>query len=277
MSNNRKVQELTLDVLKTFIQVCEKYKLRYYFTGGSLIGVFRHGGFIPWDDDIDICMPRVDFEKFHECIKNDMPDGYGICNRFTNKDWHFGLSQFTDLKTEIEIDLAEEKRIANIWIDIFPIDGVPNNKFLRWIRVKYVLFHRYVVQIANISTQIDSHRKRPLKEKMAIGFFKIIPVGKLINSSRVIDHMEKILKKSDFDKSNYAGNLLGRYREKEIILQRYYGKPSEQLFEGITVLCPEDSDGFLTSIYGDYMKLPPESQRVGHNVRIIKTREGIDK
>lgn len=273
MNENRKIQELTLGVLETFMKICQKYNLRYYLTGGSLIGVFRHGGFIPWDDDIDICMPREDFEKFHEYIKDDMPEGYGICNRYSNSEWHFGLSQFVDLETEVEIDLAEEKRKANIWIDIFPIDGVPNNPILRWLRIKNVLVHRYIVQIANISTQVDSHRNRPLLEKLFISIFKIIPIGKLVDSNKVIDHMEKVLKKSNFDNSIYAGNLLGRYREREVILQKYYGKPTEHVFEGISVMCPEDSDGFLSSIYGNYMKLPPEDKRVAHNVKIIKCRE----
>lgn len=110
MTDERKVQELTLNTLNTFIKFCEDHELRYYFTGGALIGVMRHKGFIPWDDDIDIGMPRKDFDLFHDLLKKEMPDGFGICNRYTDTDWHFAMSQFIDLQSEIEINLAEKPR-----------------------------------------------------------------------------------------------------------------------------------------------------------------------
>ncbi|MCD8325804.1 MAG: LicD family protein, partial [Lachnospiraceae bacterium] len=161
-----KMQELTLALLKKLIEYYERYHLRYYFTGGALIGVVRHKGFIPWDDDIDIGMPRKDYDRFQKLLETDMPEGYGICNRFTDKSWHFAMSQFIDLESELEIDLAEITRRAHIWIDVFPLDGLPDNKIRRWLRVKHILFYRYLVQIANIQTQVDSHRERPLIERV---------------------------------------------------------------------------------------------------------------
>lgn len=75
--------------------------------------------FILWDDDIDLGLPRKDFDKLHELLWNEMLDGYSICNRFTDPSWHFAMSQFIDLESEIEINLAEESRKAHIWIDVF--------------------------------------------------------------------------------------------------------------------------------------------------------------
>ena len=161
--SNRKVQELTIYTFKVFDAFCQKYNLRYYFTGGALIGVLRHKGFIPWDDDIDVGMPRKDFDRFHELIMSEMPEGFGICNRHTDSNWHFAMSQFVDLESEIEIHLAEKPRIAHIWIDVFPLDGLPNNRIRRWFRVKNIMRLRYLIQIANISTQVDANRNRPLK------------------------------------------------------------------------------------------------------------------
>ena len=273
MNDNEKVQQLTLNILRVFIEYCEKYNLRYYFTGGALIGVFRHKGFIPWDDDIDLGMPREDFDIFHELIKKDMPAGFGICNRYTDKNWHFAMSQFIDLESEIEINLAEKPRIAHIWLDIFPLDGLPDNKIARYFRVKNILFHRYLVQIAHISTQVDAHRKRPLKEKIVLGFFKAVPLGKLLNSDSLLDHLEKVLRKSDFYKTQWCGNMLGRYREREVVKQEWFGKPKSGVFENISVSIPNDGDSILKALYGDYMKLPPEDQRVTHGVKILRCRE----
>ena len=273
MTENEKVQLLTINTLNVFIEFCEKNNLTYYFTGGALIGVLRHKGFIPWDDDIDIGMPRKDFDKFHELINDDMPNGFGICNRFTDSKWHFAMSQFIDLESVIEINLAEQPREAHIWVDIFPLDGLPSNKIIRWFRVKYILLHRYLVQIAHISTQVDSHRTRPWYEKAILGFFRVIPIGKLVNTNKILDHLETVLRKSDFYSSKYCGNMLGRYREKEVVFTEWFGKPVCADFEKQLVMIPEDSDKILKALYGDYMKLPPEKDRVAHNVKIIKCRD----
>ena len=271
--SNKKVQKLTLNTLNVFIDFCDKHQLQYYFTGGALIGVLRHKGFIPWDDDIDLGLPRKDFDKLHEILKTEMPEGFGLCNRFTDSKWHFAMSQFVDLESEIEIDLAEQKRKAHIWVDVFPLDGLPDGKTSRWFRVKSILLHRYLVQIAHISTQVDAHRERPLSEKIVLGIFKVIPIGKLINTNKVLDHLEKVLRKTDFYTSTWCGNMLGRYREKEVVKRSWFGNPCKGMFEGIEVNIPEDSHSILSSLYGDYMKLPPERDRVAHNVKIIKCRD----
>lgn len=270
---NKKVQELTIELLKVFIKICEENNLRYYFTGGALIGVLRHQGFIPWDDDIDVGMPRKDYDRFLKLMEKKIPEGYGICNRYTDENWHFAMSQFIDKESEIVIHLAEEERRAHIWIDVFPLDGLPSGKIARWIRVKNILLHRYLVQIAFISTQVDAKRSRPWYEKMILKFFKVIPIGKMINTNRVLDHLEKILRKSDFDKAEYAGNMLGRYREREVVPKKYFGNPKKGKFENIDVNIPEMSHELQTALYGDYMKLPPEKDRVAHNVDILKARE----
>lgn len=277
MADERKVQELTLYALDVFIKFCEKHHLRYYFTGGALIGVLRHKGFIPWDDDIDIGMPRVDFDLFHKLIKEEMPEGFGICNRHTDSDWHFAMSQFLDLQSEIEINLAEKPRKAHIWIDIFPLDGLPDNRFSRWIRVKYILLHRYLVQMVFISTQVDSHRERPFIEKIVLNICKGVPIGKFINTSKVLDHLERVLRKYDFDDSNWCGNMLGRYREKEVVLTKWFGTACKGEFEGKKVNIPEDSHAILSSLYGDYMQLPSEKNRVSHRVKVIKCRNIWEK
>lgn len=271
-NDNEKVQRLTVELLKVYIQICEKYQLRYYFTGGALIGVLRHHGFIPWDDDIDVGMPRKDYDKFLRIMEKHPIKGYGICNRFTNPDWHFAMTQFVDLESEIVIHLAEKPRKANIWLDVFPLDGLPSNKMHRWFRVKNVLLHRYLVQIAFIDTQVDANRKRPALEKAILSICKLIPFGKIINTNKVMTHMEKILASSDFYQSKYAGNMLGRYREREVVPQKYFGNPVIGDFEGIEVNIPEMSHELQTALYGNYMKLPPEESRIAHNVTITKCR-----
>lgn len=273
MTDNEKVQRLTVSLLKKYISICEENHLCYYFTGGALIGVLRHRGFIPWDDDIDVGMPRQDFDKFHEILESDIPKGYGICNRFTDNSWHFAMSQFIDEESEIEINLAEQPRKAHVWIDVFPLDGLPAGKLQRWFKIKRILMYRYMVQIAHIKTQVDSHRRRPIIEKVMLNILKIIPIGKLINTNRTLNRLEEVLRTTDFETAEYVGNMLGRYREKEVVQKKYFGTPKKGVFEGVEVNIPEMSHELQTALYGDYMKLPPEKDRVAHNVKIIRCRE----
>ena len=116
-----------------------------------------------------------------------MPKGYGICNRFTDPNWHFAMSQFIDLELESEINLAEQPRKA--------------------------------------------HRDRPTYEKVIIEFCKKVPVGKLFNTNKILDSLERLLRKSDFDKAKWCGNMLGRYREREIVKEEWFGTPKKAVFE----------------------------------------------
>ena len=139
----KKVQAIALNLYRKFAEICEENGLVHYFTGGALIGVKRHKGFIPWDDDIDIVMPRKDFDRFQRIAKNYLSEGYGVCDRWTDKSWHFAFLQFMDLKSEIEINLAEIPRKSSVWLDIYPIDGVPNGKWRRKLYIWYILLHRF--------------------------------------------------------------------------------------------------------------------------------------
>ena len=101
---------------------------------------------------------------------------------------------------------------------------------------------------------------------------KKIPLEKFINTNKVLDIMEKTLRKYDMSVCEYSGNLLGRYREKEIVPTQYWGEPKEEKFEDGYVKTPHEGDKILELIYGDYMKLPPVASQVVHRVKLIKCR-----
>jgi len=268
----RKVQLVQLEILKVFISICEKHHLRWYMTGGALIGVLRHKGFIPWDDDIDVGMPRRDFDKFIS-LQKEYPFGYKLINHQNDVSWQFNFAQFVDNESEIVVKLNEEPRKGNVWIDVFPIDGLPKNSFARWIHIKKILFYRYLIQIPNIRKQVNIHKVgRPWYEKVVIKALHYIPVSNLINVDDALNRMELVLKKYDFYDSSWAGNMLGRYREREAMKIEWWGEPVLLPFEDIMVNCPVDSDKIETKLYGDYMKWPAPQHRVGHDVEIIKLR-----
>jgi lipopolysaccharide cholinephosphotransferase len=270
---NRTLQLIGLNLLTKFIEICDKHNLRYYIIGGSLIGVLRHKGFIPWDDDIDVGMPRKDYEKFLSISRDVLPTGYAISNCETDPKWVFAMSQIVDTETEIDIFMNELPRRCYMWIDLFPIDGLPKNGFSRWLHVKQILFYRYIIQLCHIKEQVDAHKvRRPFYEKIILKLFRNIPVNRLIDSKQILFKLDQCLKKYDFDQSDYAGNMLGRYREREAVPKKYFGDPKHLLFENISVAVPAMYHELQTALYEDYMKLPPEKDRVNHNIQIIKTK-----
>ena len=265
-------QALTLDLLKHVVDICDREGIRYYVGGGACIGVVRHGGFIPWDDDVDLSLPREDFEKFVSYVKAHPEDGYSICDRYSDPNWHFCMCQYVDMQSEIEIDLAAEKRKAHIWIDIFPLDGLPDSRVARWMHVKHIMTLRYLIQLANVKTQVDAHRQRPFLERAVIGVSEALHVDNRIDSDKDMDRLDHTCKMYSFYRQKYCGNMLGRYREREVVPTAFFGEAKKALLEGFPVNIPERADEYLTALYGDYMTLPPVEQRVAHNVRVLKAR-----
>lgn len=272
ISNIRKVQLAQLQILKDFMAFCNKYHLRYFMAGGALIGVLRHKGFIPWDDDIDLSMPRKDFDKF-VALRREYPEGYSLTNHETDKNWQFNFCQFVDNKSEIIVHMNEKPRLCKIWIDVFPEDGLPNNPVRRWLHVKHILMYRYLIQIPNLRTQVDTHKVgRPWYEKIIIKLLHYLPLSHVINVDKLLKAMEQSLRKYDYDKSVYVGSMLGKYREKEVVPRSYWGDGIKLYFENLPVTCPVEYDKLLTQIYGNYMQMPPKDKRVSHDIEIIKLR-----
>ncbi len=272
-SNVRKVQNVQLQILKDFMFFCKEHQLRYFMSGGSLIGVMRHKGFIPWDDDIDVVMPRKDYNKFVK-LQDEYPNDYFIVNHDADKNWQFNFSQFVDDQSEIIVHMNEKPRKCKIWIDVFPLDGLPNNALLRWFHIKRIMMYRYLIQIPNIRTQVDTHKVgRPFYEKCVIKLFHYIPLGRLVKVDSVLKKMQECLEKYDYDGSYFVGNMLGKYREREVVPHDYFGQGKVMDFEDIKVYCPYEPDLLLKHLYGEYMQFPPEKDRVSHDIEIVKLRQ----
>ena len=129
-----KIHEEDLKIFKEFIKICDREKLTYYVIGGTFLGAIRHKGFIPWDDDMDIAMPRNDFNKFIEIANNLLPQNLELVSYKFNTNNRYYLPKIINKEIEI-VEKRNEKngKKINLFIDIFPIDGTPNNYFLRKI------------------------------------------------------------------------------------------------------------------------------------------------
>ena len=261
MSDLKRIQEIELEMLRNFHTLCTTNNLSYYIVGGTLLGAIRHGGFIPWDDDIDIAMPRDDYEKFINIYSKEMPSFLEVKSNPLNLD----IVQIVNKNTLIELG----KQKQGVFIDIFPIDGAPapglSQKLFSW----NILFYRMLCKLSVLD--ILEERDRGRIENLVVSIAKIIYLPKILNTDSLLKKLGKKTQKYSLKDSLYSGVILGRYREKELLPTKVWGMPKEICFESIKVYAPSDSHSYLTSLYGDYMKLPPENMRISHNIKLIKS------
>ena len=252
----KKLQQIELQIFKLFISICEKEQLGYFLIGGTLIGAVRHKGFIPWDDDIDIGMPRKDYEKFISIASKYLSNRYFLQTMESDKDYPYPFAKIRDKNTIYKEDfLSNLPNNHGIWIDIFPLDYCkPNN----WIHYAYyrLLNKRILSRFQTIYHLRDYFWKYALKI--------IFPSFKHAINSR-----HKIMTRYQTD-TGYIANLTGRYGHREMVPSAWFKKPVWLEFEGIQVSVPTEYHKYLTNIYGDYMKLPPMEKRISlHQVAEI--------
>ena len=244
MSKVRQIQLGELSLLEKYIEICTKHNLRYYALGGTLLGAIRHKGFIPWDDDMDLGMPRKDYEKFLEICQNELPSN--VILRI--HDDNLGNTSIMDTSLQIEFGGV----VCSPFIDVFPLDGYPSDGFHYFLHTNKIKYYRALSKISVINRLHNRDR----------GFFEnsIVKVSKILH----LDKLQNTIKKYDFETSDLVGNVLGSYRERELAYKEVFGEPQLLDFETIKISGHADPDAYLTKIYGDYMKLPEESEQKGH-------------
>ena len=135
----QKLKDIEKDMLVIFIQICKKYDMRYFLAGGSCLGAVRHRGFIPWDDDIDVVMPREDYEKFLKVARNELPENIFLQTGKTDNDFPMNFAKLRNSDTTfIETSVKNFKINHGVFIDIFPLDGYSDSKWFKLMNRIYI-------------------------------------------------------------------------------------------------------------------------------------------
>ena len=258
-----KMKLLQLELFKEFIRVCTILNLHYYCVGGTLLGAIRHSGFIPWDDDIDVAMPREDYDIFCAKAQPFLRENIFLQTEQSDPQYPFNFAKLRDKNTTfIETSVSDLKINHGIYIDIFPLDGLPSNRIKSdWERIKSKLLFWRISDVFLPPERDDRIKK--LAKKIVVKL-SLILTG-LHSVQETVKVRGRQIKKYSFQNSNIITNYCGAWGKKEIFPKEWLGNGVCSEFEGLTVIVPERYDLYLEQLYGDYMKYPPLEKQVSHH------------
>ncbi len=254
--SNQDCKEKIFNILKWFAEFCDNNNLRYCLAYGTLLGAIRHNDFIPWDDDVDVYMPRPDYEKFIECFAKQYNDSkYELRSRLNNR-VNLPFEKIVDMTTTVRSNMNEVD--DHLWIDVFPLDGLSSSEKsaidLQKKARKCLRNYGYAsAKIGSGTTILKAIFKIPV----------ILPFH-LLGPNHYTKELKKLASSYGYEKSEYVGNIVWGAGEKDVFLKTDFDDLVEVDFHGVKLHAMKNWDKYLKQIYGDYMELPPESARIGH-------------
>ncbi|MEE6659946.1 LicD family protein [Limosilactobacillus pontis] len=264
----KKSQKISLNILKTVTDICEKLNLRYYLMYGTLIGAIRHKGFIPWDDDVDIMMPRKDHDILVKFFLDNPTAlcGLNLFTPFNNLKYPYMITRISD--PNFKIIVRNEKAYGmGVFIDIYPFDGLGNELD------KALLIEKKGDKLSSLCYL--STRNHFSKENTE-GFIKNVVkfpafiIAKIIGKDYFQKELSK-LKNNNFDDSKYVScTVWASGGEKDIFKSKWFRDFKYAKFENYKFRIPIDYDIVLKHTYGDYMQLPDPDKRIGHHFYELK-------
>lgn len=272
----KKLQQEELVVLKEFVRICNKYDISYFAVFGTNIGIVRHHGFIPWDDDMDFGMLRDDYEKFLKVAPSEIGDHFGLAGPDCDQKFYNFVSKFYKKGTEFSTIYNHGNFEMGINLDIFVFDALAEDPKLRKKQIRYASILRNIYMIKNVNFYVSTvFKKGKLLKRLFCGFmyylFKVIPVTNNFlcklwkkNATKYHGQSQTV---TQFNDTMILESALSLDEVKHLI---------ELPFEDIMVKVPQEYDRILHALYGDYMQLPPLEKRQNHYPYRLKFSDGTN-
>lgn len=257
------LKTIELDILQDIHDFCKENGLRCFLASGTLIGAIRHKGFIPWDDDADVMMPRPDYDKFIHTYKSDKY----ILNYPTKPGYYQSIVKVSDPRTELIQDLPLADEPIGLHIDVLPLDGEPDNIN------KFVEHETELLRLFHLSWEL---RARKFHHRIRDSLFKPKQLLRIILKNirnrnialpGLYKQVEDLAHKYDYNSSTYVGYItMSLYKYKQRHRRELFEESVPVEFEGREFYAPKGYHEYLTNLFGDYMQLPPEEKRQSHHV-----------
>ncbi len=263
-----KLQSLEFDMLKEFVRICDELGLKYYLVCGSALGAAKYGGFIPWDDDIDVALPRPDYDVFCQKAQAMLPKHLFLQNHRTDPEYPLYMSKIRDSRTTFIEPLYEKIPMHHgLYIDVFPLDGYPlADDEIKKFEKKKILYDRHRMVKYCYNRFSKENIRHP---KAIVAYLLYRTFGFWRDTSKVSEEFHS------YASSFWSGNsvLWCNYGNWQGVLEyapkEQYGEGVWAEFEGLKVRIPEKYDEYLTQKYGDWRAdLPAEKKFNPHHVTV---------
>ncbi|MCY4778537.1 LicD family protein [Sphingobacterium sp. UT-1RO-CII-1] len=268
-----------LDIFKAFIEICEKHDLQYFCHGGTAIGVVRHQGFIPWDDDIDVLMPRPDYEKFLRLFPALDQSRYELMVPGEEFSYYLPFTKMCNCNTTL-MEFEHIPCVFGAFIDIFPLDGASFNEGVRekdWLNFRRTANKLMILpktRYSNIKWFFD--RLFKLQFRTALNEIRC-SFNKKSTYKDVHHILRKIMTRNTYEKSKYVGSYGSQFGVKAFWPKEWFESYEIMSFEGLEVRIPAAYNLILAQVYGNYMELPPIEKRVSqHHVAYLNLEKRIN-
>ena len=259
--SDKELKEIQFGILTELDSVCRKLGIRYSLCGGSLLGAVRHKAFIPWDDDIDIIMPRPDYNTLIAyCQKNQT--AFRMISHESEEEYGYLFAKATARHTIIvDENCGSDKLEMGVYVDIFPVDALSDSPEEALKAFSATRFKRELLVARNWNRFFRSKTHGIVYEPIRLAFFIL---SRFFSKKSLIASIEKAYKK-EFGTTKYCASVCGSYRQKEILPTSVYTEYISMEFEGREFMAIKNYDAYLSSIYGDYMTLPPKEKQISHH------------
>ena len=254
------MQQKLLEMMKWFHAFCVDNNLQYYALAGTMLGVARHEGFIPWDDDLDVGMPRRDYDKLYELLSYNPGDRYILETPESQaRDYNYCFTKLYDTQTTLVENLKYKIR-RGVYIDIFPLDGMGNTEIES--KKHFSKIDRKFKLVLAHTTGIRKGRKLIKNVAVIISQTVLTP---FIHDKKLIRRISELCREKNYEEYQYGGNSFGAYGFKEIMPRSVMGTPTLYKFEDMEIYGVEQVDEYLSRLYGNWRELPPKEKRVSHH------------
>ena len=252
-----KLHNCQLIIAREIKRLCDKHNIKYFIIAGTLLGAIRHGGFIPWDDDMDVGMLREDYEKFLKVAKTELGEDFFLQTPETDKNYGLPFAKILLNGTRLVEATAGSNAKKGIFVDVFPFDVAPENEADRENHNKKTYFYKRLL-LAKLNYNVcakNDYVKRAV-------YFVLKIMSAFYSHDKLVNKLESEITRYNNSKTEDIVNIGGAYGyKKETIKADWVRDTVEIPFEDMTISAPVDYIKYLETFYGDYMTPPPEDKR----------------
>lgn len=262
------IKELLVTALQSFHDFCEENGLRYYLCGGTLLGAIREKGFIPWDDDVDVFMPRPDYMRFIELTRNGLSARYRVHSHYHDRNYTFPFVKISDCSTRaVGVKKVVEEDLG-VFIDVFPIDGLPESRNKMRVHMFYLKYLRRMNHYARYRESLfkDIHLG-PFIAHLPIFLLSLL-IGRLMGYRFWLNAIDRVSMRYAYASSRSVGVAVWGYYDRERMRKESMEPRILLAFEDKHFFAAANYHEYLSRLYGDYMiPPPPETRESSHQFK----------